>query len=78
MRSWIVLMNVLAAVVNMENDNRSSGVPGRQAYQMPATLMMASSRRWILKGRFLGPSFFHSTNPLIMPGAGLCRMRHTT
>jgi hypothetical protein len=38
-------MNGFAAVVRMENDWRSSGVPGFHVSQMPATLMIGSSQR---------------------------------
>src|SRR5689334_17719069 len=57
-------MNELADVVRIENDRRSSGVPGRQVSQTAATLMIGLSLRWILNGRFCPPSLFHSKNPL--------------
>src|SRR5947199_10023645 len=57
-------MNSFAAVVMMEKDDCSSGVPGRHVSHTPATLMMGSSWRWILNGRFRWPSFFHSKKPL--------------
>src|SRR5262245_54915963 len=46
-RSWMLLMNSLAETVRMENDKRSSGVPGCHAAQTPATLMIGSSERQI-------------------------------
>src|SRR5690348_9789624 len=58
-------MNRLAAVVKIEKEQRSNGMPGRHVSQMPATLIIALLCRWILKGRFRSPSVFHSKKPVL-------------
>lgn len=54
-RSRIFDMNSFAAVVMIEKERCSPGVPARQAVQIPASDMMGLFFRKILNGRFVDP-----------------------